>query len=161
MSCQAHFQTLFAYHWHTTRRLIEAAARLDRADYEADPGYGRGSIHRLLFHLLNTSRNWRIGLETGRQPASQPAGAFPMLRSLQMVCEEERAAWQRLLERLDDEEIEGAITLVSRRGDVADIPRWRILQHMVLHGMQHHAEMAHLLTARGQSPGDIDFIFFD
>jgi uncharacterized damage-inducible protein DinB len=39
--------------------------------------------------------------------------------------------------------------------------RWRILQHLVLHGMQHHTEIAHGLTVKGHSPGDIDFIFFE
>ena len=40
------------------------------------------------------------------------------------------------------------------------MPLWRVLQHLILHGMQHHAELAQLLTAKGQSPGNLDFIFF-
>jgi uncharacterized damage-inducible protein DinB len=39
-------------------------------------------------------------------------------------------------------------------------PRWRVLQHLALHGMQHATEIAQLLTVKGQSPGDIDFIFY-
>jgi len=35
------------------------------------------------------------------------------------------------------------------------------LQHLILHGMQHHTEIAQLLTLKGQSPGDIDFIFYE
>jgi uncharacterized damage-inducible protein DinB len=46
-------------------------------------------------------------------------------------------------------------------GESAILPRWRIFQHLVLHGMQHHTELAQLLTAKGQSPGDIDFVFYD
>jgi uncharacterized damage-inducible protein DinB len=57
-------------------------------------------------------------------------------------------------------EIEAEMSLTDRRGRLWEIPRWRILQHVALHGMQHHAELAQLLTAAGQSPGDIDFIFY-
>ncbi len=31
---------------------------------------------------------------------------------------------------------------------------------LVLHGMQHHAELALMLTQKGKPPGDIDFIFY-
>ena len=51
--------------------------------------------------------------------------------------------------------------MVASNGQVGMIPRWRILSHVVLHGMQHSAEIAELLTLKGQSPGDIDFIFYD
>jgi uncharacterized damage-inducible protein DinB len=51
--------------------------------------------------------------------------------------------------------------LINRRGDIFPTPRWRVLQHLVLHGMQHHSELAQLLTAKGQSPGNIDFIFYE
>jgi uncharacterized damage-inducible protein DinB len=61
---------------------------------------------------------------------------------------------------LSVDEIEGNLNLTDRHGTVWAIPRWRIIQHVILHGMQHHTELAQLLTAKGQSPGDIDFIFF-
>jgi uncharacterized damage-inducible protein DinB len=160
MFSKSQFQTLFAYHWHTNRRLMECAARLGEADYHANPGYGRGSIHTLLFHVLRTDQGWRLGLETGRQASPALPEDFPTLRSLQAGFEAEQSAWLALLDRLSAEEIEGNITLTNWRGDSMTLPRWRVMQHVVLHGMQHHAEVAQLLTARGQSPGDLDFIFF-
>jgi uncharacterized damage-inducible protein DinB len=154
------FQTLFAYHWHTTQRLMECAASLGEADYKNDPGYGHGSVHRLLFHVLRTDQGWRLGLERGRQLSSLREENFPDLKSLQTGFKGEQAAWQALLDRLDAEDIEGDIQLTTWRGDVVTFARWRILEHVVLHGMQHHSELAQLLTAKGQSPGNIDFIFF-
>lgn len=152
--------TLFAYQWHTTRRLMACAAGLDEGAYFENPGYGHGSIHDLLFHLLRTDSAWRLALETGSQLSPLRQEEFPDLASLQAVLEQEQQAWQALLDGLGDEEIEGAIDLTNWRGDIVTFQRWRILQHLVLHGMQHHAELAQLLTAKGQSPGNIDFLFY-
>jgi uncharacterized damage-inducible protein DinB len=157
---KAMFQTLFAYHWHTNARMIAGAQKLDDAARKQKASAGR-SIHELLYHLLRTNYAWRVGLETGRQPPSLREADYPDLQSLRAGFEREQAAWQALLDRLSTEEIEGDLQLTSYRGDQAAIPRWRILQHVVLHGMQHHADLAQLLTDRSQSPGDIDFIFFD
>ncbi len=160
MFSKTQFQTLFAYHWHTTRRLMELAAKLAEADYTDNPGYGHGSIHDLLFHLLSTDQGWRVGLESGQQPLPLRQEDFPDLNSLQNGFEREQLAWQALLDSLDPEEIEGQVNLTTLRGHQVTFLRWRVLQHLVLHGMQHHTELAQLLTAKGQSPGNIDFIFF-
>ncbi len=154
------FNTLFAYNWHTTNRLIERAANLSEEEYHANPGYGHGSIHDLFFHLLRAGRSWRMALQTGKQLSGIEAEDFPGLDTLQAGFEVEKGAWNDLLESLSAEQIEGEIELTSWRGDVYTFKRWRILQHVIMHGMQHHTELAHLLTARGQSPRDIDFIFY-
>lgn len=54
----------------------------------------------------------------------------------------------------------GEIELTSRRGELYTFKLWRVLQHLIMHGMQHHSELAQLLTNEGKSPGDIDFIFY-
>lgn len=154
------FQILFAYHWHTTERLMGLAEKLSEAEYHENPGYGHGSVHDLLFHLLRTDQSWSMALQTGKQLAPINPQDFPTLSDLQEGFASEQQAWQSLLDGLSAGEIEAEIELTSWRGDTYTFPRWRILQHVVLHGMQHHTELAQLLTARGHSPGNIDFIFY-
>ncbi len=101
-----------------------------------------------------------MALESGRQQAPAPPDDFPDLASLQDGFAEEQGAWQQMLSQWGGEDVAADVELISWRGDMMRFPRWRILQHLVLHGMQHHTEIAQLLTAKGQSPGDIDFIFF-
>jgi uncharacterized damage-inducible protein DinB len=160
MQSKTQFQTLFAYFWHTHSRLFELAAQLQEVDYKELPGYGQGSIHNLFFHLMRTLNSWRMGLETGKRLSPLKAEDYPTLESLKPAFQHEQLAWQTLLNSLSEEEIGKDVRLTTRSGEVVDIPRWRVLQHLVLHGMQHHAEIALLLTRKGRSPGDIDFIFF-
>lgn len=153
------FHTLFAYHWHTTNRMLELAEMLNEAEYHADSIYGR-SIHSLLFHILQTDQTWRKGLETGKQQTSMELKDFPNLESIRAGVAPEQQEWELLLQKLTDDEIIGNCNITDWRGETYSIPRWRILQHLVLHGMQHHTEIAQLLTAQGHSPGDIDLIFY-
>jgi uncharacterized damage-inducible protein DinB len=160
MFIQTQYKTLYAYHFDTVQRLLTGAAKLSEADYRANPGYGRGSIHDLLFHTLVTDLRWRAGLETGKRMPVLPAEEFPDVNSLQTFCENEKRAWLDYLAGLSDEDIAGDAIMTASSGETSAIPRWRILQHVVLHGMQHGAELAELLTLKGQSPGNIDFIFY-
>ena len=160
MSLKEHFQTLFEYHMHTTRHLIASAAQLDHEVYHQDGEYGHGSIHDLLFHLLQADQGWRIGLETLKQEAGLPADDYASLESLSQAFEEEELAWEAYLRGLSGADIESDLTLTDRRGNHRTFPLWRILQHLILHGMQHHSEIAQMLTLAGQSPGNLDFIFY-
>ena len=157
---QSQFRILFAYHWHTTTRLLDGAVRLDETAYKDKSGYSHGSIHDVLFHLLRTDQSWRLALETGKQLSAAQPEDYPTLESLRAGFEQEQSAWRALLEKYSAAEIEGEISLTNWRGEILAMPLWRVLQHLILHGMQHPAELAQLLTARGQSPGNLDFIFF-
>ena len=154
------FKTLFAYHWMTTLLMIESTAELSDTDLQEESSYGYGSILDLLFHLLNADNGWRIGLETGKQSKGIDQKEYADLVSLRNGFEREKQAWNKLLEGLEEEQIGGVIKLTNRRGNVIPFQYWRILQHLILHGMQHHSELAQHLTAKDCSPGNIDFIFY-
>ncbi len=136
MFSKAQFQTLFAYHWHTTQRLIKIAEQLPAQEYQDNPGYGHGSIHDLLFHILRTDYGWRLGLETGAQQAPVRPGDFPTLEALQQGLADEELAWQALLEKLTPEEIEGVFDLTDRRGATHSLPA---LAHTAAPGAARHA----------------------
>lgn len=93
MFSKAQFQTLFAYYWHTTRRLTKIAEQLPAQEYQDNSGYGHGSIHDLLFHILRTDYGWRLGLETGAQQAPVRPGGFSTLDGLQQGLVDEEQAW--------------------------------------------------------------------
>lgn len=160
MSIQNHYQTLFAYSWSTNRKLRERAARLEEGTLEATPGPVRRSLYELFFHLLAAQTGWRVALETGTQPGRIQPEDFLDLPSLDAGYLQEEQAMNALLAGLDDYRISGDISLTTRRGHTHTMPCWWVLQHLVLHAMQHHTEIALLLTEHGQSPGDIDFIFY-
>ena len=161
MADPTHFEVLFGHHFHSILHLLECAGRVNEVDYGRNPGYGHGSVHALLYHLLRTDHNWRMILETGRQVAPLPAEDYPTRAALQAGFTEEQAAWEVLLAQLSVEQADASIQATNWRGETFPMDRWRILQHVVLHGMQHFAELGQLLSAYGQSPGDIDFIFYE
>lgn len=154
------FLQLFDYHWHTTFRLIDLAAKLGEAEYLGNENGGQRTPHALLVHLLQTDWAWRRALETGQQQSPLPLEGFPNLMAVLDGFQAEKSAWQIYLDGLSPESVVGEVILTTRRGHGVTFPRWRVLQHVVLHGMQHHSELARLLTGHGFSPGDIDFIFY-
>ena len=154
------FTFLFNYHWDTNRRLLEHASQLEPQDYFEDRGYGQGSIHGLFFHLLRTDRDWRIAMETGRRPEPLAFESYPGIEALRGAFEAEEAAWRDYLAALSTEQVQREVAMQGRGGKSLTFPRWRILEHLVLHGMQHHAELAHWLTEAGHSPGNLDLVFY-
>ena len=160
MFAKTQFQTQFAYHWHTNKQLLETAVQLDAAEQKEENEYGRGGIYSLFLHLFQADHGWRRALQTGKQIEVAGQETYPDLAALQAAFAEETAAWDAFLEELSAGEIEDMIELTSLRNTQFTAPRWRILQHILFHGMQHHTELAQLLTAKGHSPGDIDFLFF-
>lgn len=152
MSEQTHIQTLFAYHFATTEQLIAGVAQLAPAE--------RGPLQDILVHLLAVDYAWRITLESSQQPARLAAEDYPTLDALRAGFAAEGAAWAALIAGLDDAAIDGAILATRRTGEQMPLDRWRICFQVLMHGMQHHAELAQLLTEAGHSPGNIDFIFY-
>ena len=156
MTNKTHFQTQFAYHGATFNRLLDGAKKLNDDKYHEHPGYGLGSIHDILFHVLYWQNRWRQNIEpTEGQRHFLQANNFKSLADVRAGIEQEQIAWEVALAKLSEADIEEEVTISD-----TTFTLWQILQHLVIHGMQHHSEVAVLLTEAGQSPGSIDFIWF-
>jgi uncharacterized damage-inducible protein DinB len=161
MAEKEHFQTLFGYNDQANRRMLDAASKVSVEDYFAENEYGRGSLHSLLFHILRTEYGWRTVLLTGAGPNPHLGPEnFPDLPSLAARWPEEAQAMRDYLTGLDDAMLAAEIAVTDWRANVHHMKRWFIMQHLILHGMQHRSEAAVLLTRDGQSPGNIDFIYY-
>jgi uncharacterized damage-inducible protein DinB len=94
----------------------------------------------------------------GVRPEPLSAEGLPDLPALRLGFADEGRAWEALLRAMEDADIESEVALESR-GRTLQLPRWSVLQHLVLHGRQHHAESAQPLTRLDRPPGNLNFIF--
>ncbi len=139
---------------------MNQARKLSKEEYQDDFGIKWGSIHELLFHILATDQGYRVALITGRRPPPLRLEDFPDLESLLALQETESADWSDYLLDLESFQVEQEVELRAGPDRVFRFPRWTIFQHILLHGMQHQAEIAARLTEFGHSPGDLDLVFY-
>ena len=64
------------------------------------------------------------------------------------------------LASLTDERLTQKIQYITTKGVPFENVLWHLLAHVVNHGTQFRSEAAIALTAYGQSPGDLDLLFF-
>ncbi|MDX1435754.1 MAG: DinB family protein [Anaerolineales bacterium] len=159
MSLKEQYKTLYRYHDFTTRKLLQRARNLDPPELNSPLDYGRGSIIEIFLHILRASHSWRLGLETRARQAFPNPESYDHLDALEAGFDGEKKGWALYLDSLTDAKISEDIELIDSHRTLVT-PRWRILQHVLFHGMQHHSELAQILTVRGNSPGDLDFILF-
>lgn len=151
---------LFQYHFDTISHLMNQARKLSPEEYRDDFGIKWGSIHELLFHILATDQGYRVALKTGQRPPPLRSEDFTDLDSLQVLLESEQSDWTTFLQELDDSQVEEVVEMRAGPERIFRFPRWIIFQHVLLHGMQHQADIAARLTEFGQSPGDLDLVFY-
>lgn len=149
---QNHFPIQFKYHFDTTLKLIELAKKM--------PADGQAGVLPIFFHVLLADGAWRSGL-AGEKFTRPNAEDYPTLDAIHQVFTQEKAKWMELLAGLTDEKIESTFERVNMRGEKQTALVWKALHQVLFHGMQHHSELAVLLTNAGHSPGNIDFIFYE
>ena len=160
MIMQSRYLLLFSYRWDTCIKIIELAENISEEAYRENTGYGHGSIHKILFHLLRADHAWRIAIETKIQPDLLKIEDYHVLSSIKNGFINEQTKWKELLGKIKDNEYDQDIELTSPRGDKYSFVCWKILEHIIIHGIQHCTEISQILTMKGHSPGDIDFLFY-
>ena len=161
MVSKQYFQSVFGYHFWANGRILDKASLIPPDEFEEDLGVGHGSLQSTLFHMVRTEDVWSQLMENG-ELASAPLtpsnlSSLPTIKAKWMEIEQK---YLKFLDRAADEDFESIIQVKDQNGIITPYQRWRMLQHILYHGAQHRAEAALILTHLGQSPGDLDFIFY-
>lgn len=150
---------MLAYDTWANKRLFEAAAQLEAAQFTAAGAASFGSVRGTLAHLINAQHLWLARLR-GEQPGESGA-------EVAADCAAMRAAWERVdaathayVATLGEADMAQIIHYANTQGEPNAYPAWQLLFHMVNHSAQHRSEVAMMLTEFGHSPGWFDFLYY-
>jgi uncharacterized damage-inducible protein DinB len=145
----------YDFHFDETRRLLELACSLPEERFVAKNQYSSGGIQATFAHLLGADRFWR-GVLSGSMEIAEDIFDETSLDGLIAWNESERVNWSKYIAGLDDDELVKRVECELPFGTFG-FTLGQAMQHVILHGLQHHTEIARLLTEVGYSPGDVDY----
>jgi uncharacterized damage-inducible protein DinB len=151
---------LFDYNYWATARIMRAAVQLTPEQFLA-PTLSRGSVRDVLVHMVGAEWIWRQRCQFGATPTTLPAFSdFPTYTSVLERGQVEEAAMRAYVGLLSPAALNAPMVYRNTSGHEYSQVLWLILMHVVNHGTQHRAEVAHVLTEYGYSPGDVDLIVY-
>jgi uncharacterized damage-inducible protein DinB len=154
---------LYDYNYWATARMVAASRKLSAEQFAAPAAFPYGSLRGTLLHMLDAELSWRLMLQHSArwtELTELQQADFPTLDALVtrwQADEREMRAW---LGTLGDGDLAGTVRYLTDGGTMRERILWHCLLHLANHGTQHRAEAAAILTALGQSPGDVDFTMF-
>jgi len=152
-------QQMYDYNYWASAKILMAATNLDQEQLLAPVVFPNGNLRGTLIHIVGAEWIWRMRCDEGISPAGLlDPEAYPDFLSVLDRFQEEEGKVRAYLARLADEALNSSITYQDMAGRSHSQILWNILMHVVMHGMQHRAEAAAILTEFGYSPGDIDLI---
>jgi uncharacterized damage-inducible protein DinB len=149
--------------------LLETASHLAAEELRRNLGASHTSIIRTLRHMYDAERSWTDNLMFNSIPSVadiEAAGAAdqsrpdPTFESLQSAWPQ---VWQnahRWLAPLDDTELARELTCRMKNGIDLQLPRWKVLLHMVNHSTMHRGQIITMLRALGRRPPNLDLFTF-
>jgi uncharacterized damage-inducible protein DinB len=142
-------QLLKEYDVWATAMILEQAENLTPEQFTAVPKGGYTSVRDTLVHAMPAERGWRTGWIAHEYISDLDANDFPTVASIAERWREENQLTRDYLAGVSEAELER---------DFYGRQLGMTITHVMMHGMQHRAEAAMMLTAYGYSPGDIDLI---
>ena len=151
MDLSEQMRSLVEYDGWADERIWSCVKGLDDGQLTSAPLSGVRSIGDTLAHMLGT-RVWWLSRWKGTDFAMPDASMLDHLQSAY------GAVHRELVEFVVGVDAEGWSTAFDAFGPKQ--PLSAILAQVMLHGVQHRAELAAMLSGFGRSPGDLDYVFF-
>jgi uncharacterized damage-inducible protein DinB len=154
-------ETLFGFSYWMRDCVLEHAAKLTTAEFQAPSGLTTRDLRGTLVHTLDVESSWRARLQGQPEAVWKKELAVADYPSAAVLIdhwrrdEREMHAW---LATLDDERLERIHDLEPGSAPKDRFPLWYYVLHIHTHTQQQLSDAAVLLTRMRQSPGNIDFL---
>jgi uncharacterized damage-inducible protein DinB len=153
--------TLYDYNYWANRQVLEASEKVSFEQFVAPAQVSHGSLRGSLVHVFGAEVVWRLRCEQGLSPSALPAESeFTSLELLRRRWREEEKAMRAYLGSLNEADLDRPVEYTTTKGAPYETILWKLLVHVVNHGTQFRGETAVVLTNYGQSPGNLDMLFF-
>lgn len=152
--------TLYQYNQWANAKILDAASNITQDQYLADAFFPHGGLRGTLVHTLFAEWIWRKRWEGISPTVRLKPEEFPTFESLRIRWAEDERRLMAFVNGLTNEKLDAYFHYTSTNGTPFKRILWHAMAHLVNHGTQHRSEAAALLTDFGQSPGDIDMIYF-
>ena len=153
-------RVLYEYNRWANARILGAAAKISEAQFLAPTSFPHGSLRGTLVHTLFGEWIWRLRWQGAAPQVRWQPQDFPTFASLKTRWLAEEILLMEFVDGLTEERLQAEFDYISTEGEAHRRVVWEAMAHLVNHGTQHRSEAAAMLTAMGQSPGDIDLIVF-
>ena len=151
---------LYKYNHWANARILEAAENVTSEQFLAPGNFPHGGLRGTLVHTMWAEWIWRHRWE-GQSPILRLTPEdFPTFGSLQARWADEEKLLMLFVDKVTEDKLNSYFFYKATDGSPYERVLWQTMLHLVNHGTQHRSEAAALLTHFGQSPGDIDFIYF-
>lgn len=152
---------LYEYNYWASAKILIAGISLKTDQFTEPTNQTYKTIRGTLSHIIAAEWIWRMRCNEGVSPDSLlDETQFDSFLDLMARFGEEESKMRGFLANLTEERLNALVTYHDTKGQEHSQMLWEILVHVVLHGMQHRAEAASILTNFGHSPGDIDLIMY-
>ena len=152
--------TLFAYNRWADARMLDACRQVPPERYGEELAPGWASLRSSVAHIAGATDLWV------RRFLGQPADAFVPESELATPAAAARLSaaalgtLDRMALELTPEQLAAPFTYRNLRGQVATVPLWAALRHVVNHATYHRGQVASKLRRLGVEPPVTDLVYF-
>jgi uncharacterized damage-inducible protein DinB len=152
----------FAFNHWANRRLLALLSQLPDDVLNADDTrFYSGSAWGAVKHLVDVEWSWlRCSQGLDMKPYVWDLHPFGSIREANTFVAEEYPRVEAYVANLSDADYAEMLPINSANPDIPPptVARADLLMHILNHGTEHRGDLAHFLTDRNLSPGDLDYL---